>query len=88
VAHAVQKGHHRLPSEGQRLHVPLVVLINGDSKRKEGLAYVLKKTKRAILVASARRLRVPGTSPATAGGCDPLYVPECTGDGVRLEPRA
>ncbi|MDM8008494.1 MAG: S41 family peptidase [Phycisphaerae bacterium] len=84
-----RKGIVDVPSGGvNACDVPLVVLINGGSRSgKEGLAYVLKKTRRALLVGERTAGFVSGGHPqrlpedAILYTCQEMYEI----DGVRLE---
>ncbi len=67
---------------------PLVVLINeGSRSAKEVLSYILKKSKRAILVGSRTAGHVLGTTPYRLNDWSFLEIPmvEVFADGERLE---
>jgi len=67
---------------------PLIVLINkGSRSAKEVLAYILKKSKRAVLIGSNTAGDVLGTSPVKLGDWGYIEIPmvDVKADGQRLE---
>lgn len=67
---------------------PLVVLINrGSRSAKEVLSYILKKSKRAVLIGTNTAGDVLGTSPMKLGDWGYLEIPmvDVKADGQRLE---